>query len=39
MTSEPRLHLSSCLLREAVEKRYLEKPDVVCAVHLLIAGE
>lgn len=38
MTSEPRLHLSSCLLQEAVEKRYLEKPDV-CAVHLLIAGE
>ncbi|KAM5194150.1 telomerase protein component 1 [Mantella aurantiaca] len=38
MTSEPRLHLSSCLLREAVEKRYLEKPDVVCATHLLIAA-
>lgn len=38
MTSEPRLHLSSCLLREAVEKRYFGKSDVVHAVHLLIAA-
>ncbi|XP_040208424.1 telomerase protein component 1-like isoform X2 [Rana temporaria] len=38
MTSEPRLHLSSCLLREAVEKRYFGKSDVVHTVHLLIAA-
>ncbi|XP_066459838.1 telomerase protein component 1 [Eleutherodactylus coqui] len=38
LTSEPRLHLSSCLLREAVEKRYFGKPEVVCAVHLLMAA-
>ncbi|XP_063769521.1 telomerase protein component 1-like isoform X2 [Pseudophryne corroboree] len=37
-TTEPRLHLSSCLLREAVEKRYLVKPEVVHAVHLLMAA-
>ncbi|XP_018425525.1 PREDICTED: telomerase protein component 1 [Nanorana parkeri] len=38
MTSEPRLHLSSCLLREAVEKRYFGNPDLVRAVHLLMAA-
>lgn len=38
LTSEPRLHLSSCLLREAVEKRYFGKPEVVHAVHLLVAA-
>ncbi|XP_044131083.1 telomerase protein component 1-like [Bufo gargarizans] len=38
LTSEPRLHLSSCLLREAVEKRYFGKPEVVSAVHLLMAA-
>nr|DBA22762.1 TPA: hypothetical protein GDO54_013771 [Pyxicephalus adspersus] len=38
MTSEPRLHLTSSLLRKAVEKRYFGKPEVVRAVHLLIAA-
>lgn len=39
LASEPRLHLSSFLLREAVEKRYFGNSEVVRAVHLLIAGE
>ncbi|CAI9574217.1 unnamed protein product [Staurois parvus] len=38
MTNEPRLHISSCLLREAVEKRYFGKSDIVHTVHLLIAA-
>ncbi|XP_069616642.1 telomerase protein component 1 [Ranitomeya imitator] len=38
LTSDPRLHLSSCLLREAVEKRYFGRPEVVRAVHLLMAA-
>ncbi|KAM3940209.1 telomerase protein component 1 [Leptodactylus fuscus] len=38
LTSEPRLHVSSCLLRETVEKRYFGKPEVVRAVHLLMAA-
>ncbi|XP_056384559.1 telomerase protein component 1 [Hyla sarda] len=38
LTLEPRLNLSSCLLREAVEKRYFGKPGVVHAVHLLMAA-
>ncbi|XP_075685310.1 telomerase protein component 1 isoform X2 [Rhinoderma darwinii] len=38
LTSDPRLHLSSCLLQEAVEKRYFGKPDAVCTVHLLMAA-
>ncbi|KAM4051013.1 telomerase protein component 1 [Anomaloglossus baeobatrachus] len=38
LTSDPRLHLPSGLLREAVEKRYFGRPDVLHAVHLLMAA-
>ncbi|XP_075068822.1 telomerase protein component 1 [Mixophyes fleayi] len=38
LTTEPRLHLSSCLLREALEKRYFIKPEVTRPVHLLMAA-
>ncbi|XP_068097214.1 telomerase protein component 1 isoform X3 [Hyperolius riggenbachi] len=38
VASENRLHLTSSLLREAIKKRYFGKPEVVRAVHLLIAA-
>ncbi|KAE8633938.1 hypothetical protein XENTR_v10002156 [Xenopus tropicalis] len=38
LTSDHRLHLPSCLLRDAVEKRYLMKRDVTKAAHLLMAA-
>ncbi|OCU01586.1 telomerase protein component 1 [Xenopus laevis] len=38
LTSDHRLHLPSCLLRDAVEKRYLMKSEVTKAAHLLMAA-
>ncbi|KAM9330786.1 telomerase protein component 1 [Gastrophryne carolinensis] len=38
VTSEPRLLLSSGLLRESIEKRYFGKPEHVSTVHLLMAA-
>ncbi|KAM4808045.1 telomerase protein component 1 [Rhinophrynus dorsalis] len=38
LISDPRLHLTSCILREAVEKRYFVRPEIPKAAHLLMAA-
>ncbi|MEE6525030.1 hypothetical protein FKM82_024806 [Ascaphus truei] len=38
LTSDPRLHLPSGLLRDAVDKRYFGRPEVPIAAHRLMAA-